>query len=54
MIITRSFAEALIGMEMRKASFVLAQLSETSFDYPETRIEDFLEFYDEMHRIKEK
>ncbi|WP_158091371.1 hypothetical protein [Tenacibaculum holothuriorum] len=46
MIITRDFAEALIGMDMKKASWILDKLSGTGFDYPEMQIEALEEAYE--------
>lgn len=45
MIITKDFSEKLIGMSMKKASWILDKLANTSFDYPEMQIKNLEEAY---------
>lgn len=50
MKITKELAKKLVGMEFKKAAFILDKLAGTSFDYPEMRIEELSEIYDDLKR----
>lgn len=48
MKVTKELVDKLVGMEFKKAAFILDKLAGTSFDYPEMRIEELSETYDTL------